>query len=37
MINNIEMLIETDGFLVIGTEYSLERGIIEFFDGVKEV
>jgi carbonic anhydrase len=30
----IEKLIETDGLLVVGAEYSLESGIVEFFDGV---
>jgi carbonic anhydrase len=30
----IETLIETDGLLVVGAEYSLETGIVDFFDGV---
>lgn len=29
----IESLIETDGLLVVGAEYSLETGIVDFFDG----
>ena len=29
----IETLIETDGLLVVGAEYSLETGIVDFFDG----
>jgi carbonic anhydrase len=32
----LEQLIETDGLLVIGAEYSLETGVVEFFDGVPE-
>ena len=28
----LEQLIETEGLLVVGAEYSLERGIVEFFD-----
>jgi len=30
----LEQLIERDGLLVVGAEYSLETGIVEFFDGV---
>jgi carbonic anhydrase len=30
----IERLIEHDGLLVVGAEYSLETGIVDFFDGV---
>lgn len=30
----IEQLIENDGLLVVGAEYSLETGEVEFFDGV---
>ena len=30
----LEELIRDDGLLVIGAEYSLETGIVEFFDGV---
>ncbi|MFN0317347.1 MAG: carbonic anhydrase [Burkholderiales bacterium] len=30
----LEQLIETDGLLVVGAEYSLKTGVVEFFDGV---
>jgi carbonic anhydrase len=30
----LEQLIERDGLLVVGAEYSLETGIVEFFDGL---
>ena len=30
----LEQLIERDGLLVVGAEYSLETGIVDFFDGV---
>jgi carbonic anhydrase len=30
----IEHLIQTDGLLVVGAEYSLETGVVDFFDGV---
>jgi carbonic anhydrase len=30
----IEKLIESDGLRVVGAEYSLETGIVDFFDGV---
>ncbi len=30
----LEHLIQTDGLLVVGAEYSLETGVVEFFDGV---
>ena len=33
----IEKLIEDEGLLVVGAEYSLETGIVEFFDGVHGV
>ena len=29
----IEQLIQNDGLLVVGAEYSLETGLVEFFDG----
>ncbi|MBA3479872.1 MAG: carbonic anhydrase [Lautropia sp.] len=29
----LEQLIERDGLLVVGAEYSLETGLVEFFDG----
>ena len=32
----LEHLIQNDGLLVVGAEYSLETGIVEFFDGVPE-
>lgn len=30
----LEELIQRDGLLIVGAEYSLESGIVEFFDGV---
>jgi carbonic anhydrase len=30
----LEQLIEKDGLLVVGAEYSLETGVVDFFDGV---
>ncbi|HLF12644.1 MAG TPA: carbonic anhydrase [Gammaproteobacteria bacterium] len=30
----VEQLIQTDGLLVVGAEYSLETGVVDFFDGV---
>ena len=30
----LEKLIQGDGLLVVGAEYSLETGVVEFFDGV---
>ena len=30
----LEHLIDRDGLLVVGAEYSLETGVVEFFDGV---
>jgi len=30
----IEQLVETDGLLVVGAEYSLESGLVDFFDGL---
>ena len=32
----IENLIETDGLMVVGAEYSLETGCVDFFDGVSD-
>lgn len=32
----IEQLIRTDGLLVVGAEYSLETGVVDFFDGVPD-
>jgi carbonic anhydrase len=31
----LESLIAREGLLVVGAEYSLETGVVEFFDGVK--
>lgn len=33
----IESLIESDGLLVVGAEYALETGVVDFFDGVPDV
>src|SRR5690606_24286994 len=33
----LEDLVERDGLLVVGAEYSLETGAVEFFDGLPEV
>ena len=32
----LEQLIQNDGLLVVGAEYSLETGVVDFFDGVPE-
>lgn len=32
----LERLIRREGLLVVGAEYSLETGVVEFFDGVPE-
>jgi carbonic anhydrase len=32
----IEQLIQTGGLMVVGAEYSLETGVVDFFDGVPE-
>jgi carbonic anhydrase len=32
----LEQLIQRDGLLVVGAEYSLETGIVDFFDGVPD-
>ena len=32
----IEQLIQTEGLLVVGAEYSLETGIVDFFDGIPD-
>jgi carbonic anhydrase len=32
----LEQLIETAGLLVVGAEYSLETGVVEFFDGMPD-
>jgi carbonic anhydrase len=33
----LEQLIEAEGLRVVGAEYSLETGLVEFFDGAREV
>jgi carbonic anhydrase len=33
----LERLIEEEGLLVVGAEYSLETGIVTFFDGIEEI
>jgi carbonic anhydrase len=30
----LEQLIERDGLMVVGAEYSLETGVVDFFDGI---
>jgi carbonic anhydrase len=32
----IESLIESDGLLVVGAEYALDTGVVDFFDGVPD-
>ena len=32
----LEQLIQKDGLLVVGAEYSLETGLVDFFDGAPE-
>ena len=32
----LELLIQRDGLLVVGAEYSLETGVVDFFDGVPD-
>src|SRR5467141_1373970 len=32
----LERLIERDGLLIVGAEYCLETGVVDFFDGVPE-
>ena len=32
----LEQLIEDDGLCIVGAEYSLETGVVDFFDGVEE-
>jgi carbonic anhydrase len=33
----LEQLIKQDGLVVVGAEYSLETGVVDFFDGMPEV
>jgi carbonic anhydrase len=30
----LEELAEKDGLLIVGAEYALESGVVDFFDGV---
>jgi carbonic anhydrase len=32
----IEQLIQNAGLMVVGAEYSLETGVVDFFDGMPE-
>jgi carbonic anhydrase len=32
----LEQLIQKDGLLVVGAEYSLETGVVDFFDGIPD-
>jgi carbonic anhydrase len=32
----LEQLVQRDGLLVVGAEYSLETGVVDFFDGLPE-
>jgi carbonic anhydrase len=32
----LEELIQNDGLLVVGAEYCLESGVVEFFDGMPD-
>jgi len=32
----IEQLVQTDGLMIVGAEYSLETGLVDFFDGVPD-
>ena len=32
----LEQRIQDEGLLVVGAEYSLETGVVDFFDGVVE-
>ncbi len=33
----LEQLIHDEGLRIVGAEYSLETGVVDFFDGVAEV
>ena len=35
--NKLEQLIATENLTVVGADYSLETGVVEFFDGVQQV
>jgi carbonic anhydrase len=30
----LEQLIQSNGLMIVGAEYSIETGVVEFFDGV---
>jgi carbonic anhydrase len=32
----LERLVERDGLLIVGAEYCLETGVVDFFDGLPE-
>ena len=32
----LEQLIQTDGLLIVGAEYDLETGVVDFFDGLDD-
>jgi carbonic anhydrase len=32
----IENLIQNDGLMIVGAEYSLETGEVDFFEGIEE-
>ena len=32
----LEQMIRSEGVLVVGAEYSLETGVVDFFDGVPD-
>ena len=33
----LERLVERDGLLIVGAEYCLETGVVDFFDGVPAI
>jgi carbonic anhydrase len=34
--NKLEQMISTDGLMVLGADYSLETGVVDYFDGVPQ-
>jgi carbonic anhydrase len=32
----LERLIQTEGLLIVGAEYSLETGVVDFFEGIPD-
>jgi carbonic anhydrase len=32
----LEQLIQSSGLLIVGAEYNLESGVVEFFDGIED-